>query len=97
MHSLTALNHCAALERARDLRIASVPWADGNGVLHSCLDATLRPKPGDVYWWEEEQLTSINTEKASYRARLILRVKSSGKDDCIMPWSSKMAVTKAAR
>ena len=91
------VTQCALLERARDLCFASVPCADGKGVLHSCLDATLRPKLGDVYWWEEEQLTSLNTEKASYRARLILRVKSSGRDDCIMPWSSKMAVNKAAR
>jgi len=65
--------------------------------LNSCLQDNLHPKPGDVYWWEEEQLTSLNTEKTSYRARLILRLKSSRKDDCVMQWSSKMVVKKAAR
>ena len=68
----------------------------GNQQVHFHL-AALLTAIFDDHGMMQSSLPELFTEKASYRARLILRVKSSGKDDCTMPWSSKMAFKKAAR
>ena len=67
--------------------------------MSSALSEHFNPKPGDVYWWDEEQLIPNNypySDKASYRARLVIRLKSKGIDH-VMGWSSKLAFLKVAR
>jgi hypothetical protein len=62
----------------------------------SALAEHFHPKAGDVYWWDEEELISNNSEKTSYRARMVIRLKSKGIDH-VMGWSSKLAFRKPAR
>lgn len=67
--------------------------------ISSALSEQFNPKPGDVYWWDEEQLIPNNypySDKASYRARLVIRLKSKGIDH-VMGWSSKLTLLKVAR
>ena len=63
----------------------------------SCLQTYFDPRPGDVYFFEEEELISLHSEKTSFRARIVLRREDASFPDLVMEWSCKMVLQKPAR
>ena len=59
-------------------------WLQADARCGSCLQAYFDPRPGDVYFFEEEELISQHSEKTSFRARVVLRRKNASFPDLVM-------------